>query len=92
MKDAQSYMSFYYSKRFIGNVLSHLRQLSIFCVSFNQVFLSANKETLLGFIALMSRSCGYEHIEHILNFGDEADNFVPVSKYGIFRTLLRVTS
>ena len=60
-------MSFYYSKRSLGNVLSHLRQLSIFCVSFNQVFLPASKETLLGFIALMSRSCGYEHIEHILS-------------------------
>ena len=59
-------MSHYYTKQSLNNVLSHLRQLAVFCVSFRQVFLPTSRETLLGFIALMSRSCGYDHIEHIL--------------------------
>ena len=59
-------MSLYYAKNSRSNVLSHLRQLSIFCTAFRVSFLPASRDTLLGFIELMSRSCGFEHIQHIL--------------------------
>ena len=57
----------YYSKGSRMNVLSHLRQLCVFCVAFNVTFLPVSRDTLLGFIELMSRTSGYEHIEHILS-------------------------
>ena len=60
-------MSLYYTKGSRLNVLSHLRQLSIFCVAFGEIFLPVSRDTLLGFIELMSRSCGYEHITHVLS-------------------------
>ena len=60
-------MSLYYTKRSMQNVLSHLRQLSIFCVVFSESFLPVSRNTLLGFVELMSRSCGFEHIQHILS-------------------------
>ena len=59
-------MGDYYVKKSRQNVVSHLRQLSIFCAAFNQSFLPVSKETLLGFIELLSRSCGMDHIQHIL--------------------------
>ena len=59
-------MTLYYSKRSRQNVVSHLRQLSIFCVAFNEVFLPTSRFTLLGFIELMSRSCQYDHIQHVM--------------------------
>ena len=60
-------MSCYYAKRSRSNVLSHLKQLSIFCVAFQVEFLPASRYTLLGFIELMSRTCGYDHIQHVLS-------------------------
>ena len=60
-------MSFYYTKGSRQNVLSHLRQLAIFCVAFGEEFLPVSRETLLGFIELMSRSCGYDHITHVMS-------------------------
>ena len=60
-------MSHYFAKASRQNVLSHLRQLSIFCVAFNESFLPVQNEALLGFIELMSRSCGFEHIQHLLS-------------------------
>ena len=60
-------MSYYYTKGSQQNVISHLRQLSIFCVAFNVQFLPADRNTLLGFIELMSRTCGYDHVQHILS-------------------------
>ena len=59
-------MSQYYNPASLQNVLSHLRQLSIFCVAFREPFLPVTRNTLLGFIELMSRTCGHEHIQHIL--------------------------
>ena len=59
-------MSQYYAESSRKNVVSHLRQLSTFCVAFNQSFLTVSRESLLGFVELMSRSCGYNHIQHIL--------------------------
>ena len=58
-------MGHYFAKGSRMNVLSHLRQLSIFCIAFNETFLPVQNDTLLGFIELMSRTCGYEHIQHI---------------------------
>jgi hypothetical protein len=60
-------MGQYYAKRSRLNVLSHLRQLCIFCASFNVTFLPVSRDTLLGFTELMSRTCGFEHISHILS-------------------------
>jgi hypothetical protein len=60
-------MGQYFAKRSQQNVLSHLRQLSIFCVTFGEVFLPVSRDTLLGFIELMSRSCGFDHIQHVLS-------------------------
>ena len=60
-------MSLYYSKGSRSNVLSHLRQLSIFCVTFGEVFLPTGRNTLLGFIELMSRTCQYDHILHVMS-------------------------
>ena len=57
----------YYSKGSRLNVLSHLRQVCVFCVAFNVSFVPISRDTLLGFIELMSRTSGYEHIEHILS-------------------------
>ena len=64
---AEETMSNYYTKGSKQNVISHLRQLSIFCVTFDVSFLPADRNTLLGFIELMSRTCGYDHIQHILS-------------------------
>ena len=60
-------MSQYYAKRSRLNVISHLRQLSIFCVAFNESFLPVSRDTLLGFMELMSRTCGYDHIQHVVS-------------------------
>ena len=59
-------MTLYYAKKSRLNVISHLRQLCIFCSAFNEVFLPTGRDTLLGFIELMSRTCQYEHIQHVL--------------------------
>ena len=58
-------MSQYFAKKSRLNVLSHLKQLSIFCVAFNESFLPVARDTLLGFIELMSRSCGFDHLQHV---------------------------
>ena len=63
---AQSTMSEYYAEGSRKNVLSHLRQLSVFCVTFNVTFIPTSRDTLFGFIDLLSRSCGYDHIKHII--------------------------
>ena len=60
-------MSLYYAKRSRDNVLSHLKQLSIFCVAFHAEFLPTSRITLLGFVELMSRTCGYDHVQHVLS-------------------------
>ena len=60
-------MSLYYTKQSRANVLSHLRQLSIFCVAFHETFLPVSRLALLGFIELMSRTCKFDHIEHIIS-------------------------
>ena len=60
-------MSMYYAKRSRSNVLSHLRQLSIFCAAFGESFLPVSRYALLGFIELMSRSCKYDHIQHVIS-------------------------
>ena len=60
-------MSLYYAKQSLQNVLSHLRQLSIFCVTFGVSFLPVSRDTLLGFVELMSRTSGFDHIQHILS-------------------------
>ena len=60
-------MGQYFAKRSQQNVLSHLRQLCIFCVSFGVTFLPVSRDTLLGFLELMSRSCGFDHLQHVLS-------------------------
>ena len=60
-------MGQYFAKRSRDNVLSHLRQLSIFCVAFHESFLPVSRDALLGFIELMSRTCGFDHIQHIIS-------------------------
>ena len=60
-------MGQYYAKGTRLNVLSHLKQLSIFCTAFQVTLLPTARDTLLGFIELMSRSCGFDHIQHILS-------------------------
>ena len=59
-------MGLYYAAGSRRNVVSHLRQFSYFCVAFNQPFLPATRYGLLGFIELMSRTCGYDHLQHVL--------------------------
>ena len=41
--------------------------MSIFCIAFNESFLPVQNDALLGFIELMSRTCGFEHIQHVLS-------------------------
>ena len=67
MADAQSTMGQYFTKQSRLNALSHLRQLSIFCVTFSESFLPVSRSTLLGFVELLSRSCGFEHVQHVLS-------------------------
>ena len=57
----------YFAKRSRDNVLSHLRQLSIFCVAFNRPMLPVSRDNFLGFIELMSRTSGFDHIQHIMS-------------------------
>ena len=64
---AEQTMSLYYTKGSRLNVLSHLRQLAIFCVGFDEVFLPVSRDTLLGFVELISRTCGYDHITHVMS-------------------------
>ena len=59
-------MGRYYAKKSRENVMSHLRQMSIFCIAFNASFLPVRRNTLLGFVELMSRTVGFDHIQHIL--------------------------
>ena len=68
-------MSYYYTKQSQANVLSHLCQLSIFCVAFHETFLPVSRLALLGFIELMSRTCKFEHIEHIISSVKFLHNF-----------------
>ena len=65
--ESESTMSLYYTKKSRLNVMSHLRQLSVFSVAFNVSFLPSERDTLLGFIELMSRTCGFDHIQHVLS-------------------------
>lgn len=67
MAESESTMSLYYTKKSRLNVMSHLRQLSVFSVAFNVSFLPSERDTLLGFIELMSRTCGFDHIQHVLS-------------------------
>ena len=60
-------MGQYFAKGSRLNVLSHLRQLSIFCIAFQESFLPVSKNTLLGFVELMSRTCSFDHVQHILS-------------------------
>ena len=60
-------MGQYFAKRSRVNVLSHLRQLSLFCVGFSRPMLPVSRDTLLGFIELMSRTSGFDHIQHIMS-------------------------
>ena len=64
---AETTMGLYFAKRSQQNVLSHLRQLSLFCVTFHVPFLPVSRDTLLGFIELMSRTCGFDHIQHVMS-------------------------
>ena len=64
---AETTMGQYFAKRSLQNVLSHLRQLSVFCVAFGETFLPVSRNTLLGFIEIMSRSSGFDHIQHVLS-------------------------
>ena len=85
-------MSLYFAKGSLSNTISHLRQPSIFCVSFNVEFLPASRDTLLGFIELMSRSCGFEHIQHVLGsvkFLHEAKGHVYAGNSFEFKVLFR---
>ena len=66
MSQAEATMSRYYTDGSRKNVLSHLRQLCIFCVAFEVSFLPVGRDTLLGFVEIMSRSCGFDHIQHVL--------------------------
>ena len=66
MAEAENTMSQYYTKRSKQNVLSHLRQLSIFCIAFNEPFLPVSRNALLGFIELMSRTSAFDHIQNVL--------------------------
>ena len=67
MADSKHTMTLYYAKQSRLNVLSNLKQLSIFCIAFNKNFLPVSRDTLLGFLELMSRSCGYAHIQHVIS-------------------------
>ena len=65
--DSYTSMSLYYTKQSRQNVLSHLRQLSLFCVAFNEPFLPVSSYALLGFAELMSRTVSFVYIQHILS-------------------------
>ena len=99
---AESYasMSLYYTKKSRQNVLSHLRQLSLFCVAFNEPFLPASSYALLGFAELMSRAVSFDHVQHIFSsikflhdfhgFHYEGDSFkFKVLLHGLKRKLAR---
>ena len=85
-------MSQYFAKRSRLNVISHLRQLSLFCVAFQETFLPVSRDTLLGFVELMSRTCGFEHIQHVLSsvkfLHDFTGQFYPGESFE-FKVLLR---
>ena len=85
-------MGQYFVKGSRQNVLSHLRQLCIFCVTFNESFLPVSSNTLLAFIELMSRSCGFDHIQHVLSsvkfLHDFTNQYFPGDTFQ-FKVLLR---
>lgn len=39
----------------------------MFCVTFRTSFVPVSRDTLLGFIELMSRTCAFEHIQHVMS-------------------------
>ena len=59
---AETTMGHYFVKRSQQNVLSHLRQLSLFCVTFHVPFLPVSRDTTLGFIELMSCTFGFNQV------------------------------
>ena len=85
-------MSQYYAKQSRANVLSHLRQLCLFCVTFRVNFLPVERDTLLGFAELMSRTCSFDHIRHIFSsvkfLHDFTGNFYPGESFE-FKVLFR---
>ena len=85
-------MAFYYAKGSRDNVLSHLRQLSIFCSAFGENFLPVSRNALLGFIELMSRTVSFDHIKHIISsvkfLHDCTGNIFPGETFE-FKVLLR---
>ena len=85
-------MSQYFTKQSQQNVISHLRQLSIFCVTFGETFLPVSRNTLLGFIELLSRSCGFDHVQHVVSsikfLHQFTGNFFPGDSFE-FKVLLR---
>ena len=60
-------MSCYFVKRSRQNVISHLRQLCLFCVFFKKRILPVEHDTLLAFVEIMSRKSGFDHIQHVLS-------------------------
>ena len=60
----QSYM---YAPDTAKNIKSHLRTYVIFCTYFNRCLIPADTDTLVAFCEMLSLTCGYPHIKHILS-------------------------
>ena len=65
--DNRTTQGFKYTKQSAANVISGIRQWLYFALYFSLPILPAEVDPLVCFLELMSRSCGYQHLKHVLH-------------------------
>ena len=67
LQSAVATQSYMYAPDTAKNIKSHLRTYVIFCTHFNRRLIPADADTLVAFCEILSLTCGYPHIKHILS-------------------------
>ena len=99
--DNRTTQRYKYTKQSAANVVSGIRQWLFFALYFLIPVLPAEVDPLVCFLELMSRTCGYQHLKHLLhsikflhqalNLPFPVDNFqVDVTMQGLKRKLANV--
>ena len=58
---------FKYTRESAANLISGFRQWIYFCLYFSIPILPAQVDPIVCFLQLMSRTCGYQHLKHVLH-------------------------
>ena len=67
LRSAELTQSYMYAPDSAKNIKSHLRTYVIFCVYFKRCIMPADADTLVAFSEILSLTCGYPHIKHIMS-------------------------